>query len=335
MPFINPPKTQRRAVHGVLLLDKPVGPSSTKVLGRVKGIFRAQKAGHGGTLDPMASGMLPILLGDATKFAQAGLDADKTYRAQIRLGQTSDTGDAEGQLSQPQPVTCSHEEIQSVLQGCLGRQLQIPPMYSALKHQGRPLYAYAREGQAIARAGRDIVIHSLALEAWNSPDLTVTVRCSKGTYIRTLAETIGQRLGCGGYLAGLRRTGLAAFTEADMVCLDALDAVVAQHPSPQQAHDTAPDVRHLAALDRLLLPVDALIAHWPELALSDQQSQDFLHGRQLACTLAMPQPPEGQAIRIKDSQQRFLGVAHFSLGILRPKRLVASDPSAFSSLGDS
>ena len=328
-------KTVRRSVHGVLLLDKPVGPSSTKVLGRVKGLFRAQKAGHGGTLDPMASGMLPILLGDATKFAQAGLDADKTYRAQIRLGQTSDTGDAEGQLSQPQPVTCSHEEIQSVLHGCLGRQLQIPPMYSALKHQGRPLYAYAREGQEIARAGRDIVIHSIALEAWNSPDLTVTVRCSKGTYIRTLAETIGQRLGCGGYLAGLRRTGLAAFTEADMVCLDTLDAFAAQHSSPQQSHDTAQESRNLAALDRRLLPVDALIAHWPELALTDQQSQDFLHGRQLACRLAMPQPPEGQAIRIKDAQQRFLGVAHFSLGILRPKRLVASYPSAISSLGDS
>jgi tRNA pseudouridine55 synthase len=283
----------------------------------------------------MASGMLPILLGDATKFAQAGLDADKSYRAQIRLGQTSDTGDAEGQLSQSQPVACSHEEIQNVLRGCLGRQQQIPPMYSALKHQGRPLYAYAREGQAIARAGREILIHDIALVAWNSPDLTVTVRCSKGTYIRTLAETIGERLGCGGYLAGLHRTGLAAFTEADLVNLDTLYAHTSQYPAPQQANDTAQELRQLAALDRLLLPVDALIAHWPELALNAQQSQDFLQGRQLACSLTMPQPPEGQAIRIKDSQQRFLGVAQFSLGILRPKRLVASDPSALSSLGDS
>nr|UOZ97374.1 tRNA pseudouridine synthase B [Cupriavidus sp.] len=214
-------------------------------------------------------------------------------------------------------------------------------MYSALKHQGRPLYAYAREGQAIARAGREILIHDIALEAWNSPDLTVTVRCSKGTYIRTLAETIGERLGCGGYLAGLRRTGLAAFTEADLVSLDALYATNYQHPAPvqypapMQANDKTQESHQLAALDRLLLPVDALIAHWPELALNAQQSQDFLQGRQLACSLTMPQPPEGQAIRIKDSQQRFLGVAQFSLGILRPKRLVASDPSAFSSLGDS
>jgi tRNA pseudouridine55 synthase len=327
-------KTVRRAVHGVLLVDKPVGPSSTKVLGRIKGIFRAQKAGHGGTLDPMASGMLPILLGDATKFAQAGLDADKSYRAQIRLGQTSDTGDAEGQLSQPQPVLCTHEEVEAVLHGCLGAQIQVPPMYSALKHQGRPLYAYAREGRSIAREGREIVIHEIRLEAWESPDLTVSVRCSKGTYIRTLAETIGQRLGCGGYLAGLRRTGLAVFTEADMVDLDAIATTGAQHSSFQQASDAGPDARDLAALDRLLLPVDALIAHWPELALTDQQSQDFMHGKRLTCGWSMPEPPEGQAIRIKDSQQRFLGVAHFSMGVLHPKRLVASPSSDLSSLGD-
>ncbi|MFZ9315232.1 MAG: tRNA pseudouridine(55) synthase TruB, partial [Burkholderiaceae bacterium] len=155
------PRLARRPVHGVLLVDKPPGPSSTQLLGRLKSIFRAQKAGHGGTLDPMASGLLPILFGEATKFAQVGLDADKSYRASIRLGQTSTTGDAEGVLSSPVAVDCRLDQIEQALVACTGTQLQTPPMYSALKHQGRPLYAYAREGQEIARAPRSITVYAM------------------------------------------------------------------------------------------------------------------------------------------------------------------------------
>lgn len=318
----------RRPVHGVLLVDKPLGPSSTQLLGRVKALFRAQKAGHGGTLDPMASGLLPILFGEATKFAQVGLDADKSYRASIRLGQTSSTGDAEGALSSPVSVGCSLAEVEQALADCVGAQLQTPPMYSALKHQGRPLYAYAREGQHITRAPRSITVYAMTLVSWQSPDLVIDVRCSKGTYIRSLAESIGTRLGCGGYLTALRRTGLAEFSEADLVTLEAMT----QAPLSQSSGDAATD---FSRLDRFLLPVDALIASWPEVALSGEQARDFVQGRRLSCALSLPHLANGQGIRVKDPSQRFLGVGHFSLGVLSPKRLVASDFSSTPSLGES
>lgn len=317
----------RRPVHGVLLVDKPLGPSSTQLLGRIKAMFRAEKAGHGGTLDPMASGLLPILFGEATKFAQVGLDADKSYRASIRLGQTSTTGDAEGALSAPVAVGCSLVEVEQALADCTGPQLQTPPMYSALKHQGRPLYAYAREGQDIARTPRSIMVYSITLESWQCPDLVITVRCSKGTYIRSLAESIGKRLGCGAYLTALRRTGLAEFGETDLVSIEAIQQA-------QSSLATEADANGLRRLDALLLPVDALIASWPEVALSVEQARDFLQGRRLSYALSIPEPADGQGIRVKDTSQRFLGVGHFSLGVLSPKRLVASDPSSLPSLGD-
>ena len=318
----------RRPVHGVLLVDKPLGPSSTQLLGRVKALFRAQKAGHGGTLDPMASGLLPILFGEATKFAQVGLDADKSYRASIRLGQTSSTGDAEGALTSPVSVGCSLAQVQQALADCTGTQLQTPPMYSALKHQGRPLYAYAREGQDIARAPRSITVYAITLVSWQSPDLVIDVRCSKGTYIRSLAESIGTRLGYGAYLTALRRKGLAEFGEADLVTMEA----ISQAQSSPLSRDAPAD---FTRLDRFLLPVDALIASWPEVALSGEQARDFVQGRRLSCALSIPHPADGQGIRVKDPSQRFLGVGHFSLGVLSPKRLVASDSSSTPSLGDS
>jgi tRNA pseudouridine55 synthase len=272
----------------------------------------------------MASGMLPILFGEATKFAQAGLDADKSYRARIRLGQTSDTGDAEGKLSASQSVDCSLADVERALANCMGQQLQTPPMYSALKFQGRPLYAYAREGQSVERAPRTITIYSMTLVSWHSPDLEIAVRCSKGTYVRSLAESIGAQLGCGAYLSGLRRTGLAHFDEA---CLVSVEQIA-------QAQ-TADAAGAFSEVDRFLQPVDALIAHWPSVALSDAQARDFIQGRRLACALPLPEPPVGQGIRVIDPYQRFLGVGHFSLGVLSPKRLVASDSFSYPTIGDS
>jgi tRNA pseudouridine55 synthase len=273
------------------------------------------------------------LFGEATKFAQAGLDADKSYRATIRLGQTSTTGDAEGILSSPVEVACGLSEIEATLADCLGAQKQVPPMYSALKHQGRPLYAYARAGQEIERTARLITIYAMRLVSWQTPDLVVEVRCSKGTYIRSLAETIGARLGCGGYLLALRRTGLAEFVEDDLVSMETIAA--SESLSNPGADGSSIGLVGYAPLDRLLLPIDALIASWPEVALSDAQSKDFIQGRRLACALAISPPASGQGIRVKDSQHRFLGIGQFSLGVLSPKRLVASDfSSTFSSLGD-
>jgi tRNA pseudouridine55 synthase len=201
-------------------------------------------------------------------------------------------------------------------------------MYSALKHQGRPLYAYAREGQDIARTPRSITVYAMTLVSWQSPDLVMDVRCSKGTYVRSLAESIGMLLGCGAYLTALRRTGLAEFTESDLVTMDA----ISQAQTSPSSEDPAAD---FSRLDRFLLPVDALITSWPEVALSGEQARDFVQGRRLACALSLPCLADGQGIRVKDPSQRFLGVGHFSLGVLSPKRLVASDFSSTPSLGES
>lgn len=299
-------KRPRRSVHGVLLVDKPVGPSSTQLLSRLKGLYQAEKAGHGGTLDPLASGLLPILFGEATKFAQVGLEADKSYRATLRLGQTSDTGDALGQLSAAIPVHVSRDQVARVLERFLGGQLQTPPMYSALKHQGKPLYAYARKGQSIERAPRAIRIFQLTLDAFLLPDVTISIRCSKGTYIRSLAESIGQALGCGAHLISLRRTGLASFIETDLVLMDDIESSSS-----------------LAQKDQLLRPVDALITGWPQVQLSEGQAKDFLQGRALAWSQHWGCEPLAETIRVRDPMNRFLGVAYAQEGRLNPKRVLS------------
>src|SRR5437588_10818427 len=195
----------RRRVDGVLLLDKPVGLSSNAALQQAKRRFRAEKAGHTGTLDPLASGLLPVCFGEATKFAHMLLDADKTYVALVRLGTTTTTGDAEGEVLQTRNVTVSRQDVEAVLPRFIGRIMQIPPRYAALKYQGRNYYEYAREGIEIPRAPREVVVHELSLDTWTAPDARVRVRCGKGTYVRALAEDVGQALGCGAHLASLRR----------------------------------------------------------------------------------------------------------------------------------
>ena len=219
-------RVQRRPVHGVLLLDKPLGLSSNQALQKAKWLLRAEKAGHTGTLDPLATGVLPLCFGAATKFRQLHLDAAKTYETTVRLGLKTSTGDAEGDVIETRPVTCTAGQVVEVLDRFMGPIAQVPPMHSALKKDGKPLYEYARDGQTVEREARQAVIHDLDLLDMqldgDAPSLQLRVRCSKGTYIRTLGEDIGEALGCGGHLTMLRRTATGPFDATQCITLDAL-----------------------------------------------------------------------------------------------------------------
>src|SRR5512139_3882447 len=206
-----------RSLDGVLLFDKPLGLSSNIALQKVRRLLQAEKAGHTGTLDPLATGLLPICFGEATKFTMALLDADKSYRAWVRLGQTTTTGDAEGAVTATHDVKVSEELVRQVLLRFTGEIEQLPPMHSAIKFQGKPLYEYIRKGESVERQLRKVVIREIVLESFAGNELVISVRCSKGTYIRTLAEDIGVALGCGAHLFGLRRTGIAGF-RLDQAC---------------------------------------------------------------------------------------------------------------------
>ena len=232
----------RRRLDGVLLLDKPQGLGSNAALQAVKRLYGAQKAGHAGTLDPLASGLLPILFGEATKFSQLALDADKEYLAGARLGVTTTTADAEGEVLERKPVAVAPDALEAALAGLRGPIDQVPPMYSALKHAGQPLYAIARQGRSVERAARRVQIHELQLLRFEGDRLELRVRCSKGTYVRTLVEDLGRVLGCGAHLAALRRTAAGAFRIADAVSLERL-----QLATP-------------AERDGMLLPVEWLLA---------------------------------------------------------------------------
>jgi len=220
-----PPRQPRRALHGVILLDKPLGLSSNDALQKVRRLMRAEKAGHTGTLDPLATGLLPLCFGAATKFSQVSLEADKAYRATLKLGQTTTTGDGEGQVVQERPVQVDDASIASACAVMTGEIDQVPPMHSALKHEGRALYEYAREGIEIERKSRRITIHAIDIVGWQGDSLTLDVRCSKGTYIRTLAADIGEALGCGAHLSALRRTETGGFSQEQCVTLEALEAM--------------------------------------------------------------------------------------------------------------
>ncbi|CAB3772299.1 tRNA pseudouridine(55) synthase TruB [Paraburkholderia solisilvae] len=307
------PRVPRRALDGVLLLDKPVGLSSNDALIRAKRLYQAKKAGHTGTLDPLASGLLPLCFGEATKFSQDLLDADKTYEATMRLGITTSTGDAEGEVLQTREVRCSEAGIAAALARFLGEIVQIPPMYSALKRDGKPLYEYARAGQTVEREGRRITIHTLELLACALPDVTFRVTCSKGTYVRTLAEDIGEALGCGAHLIALRRTGVGALTLEHAVTLDALS-------------DAAQ-----SDLDRWLQPVDALLSTFPMVRLDDEAARRFLHGQRLRLADLSIDDAALCAPRVRVYAAldggRLLGVAKASDGVLAPERLVVTATS--------
>ncbi len=297
-------QTSKLPLNGVLLLDKPLGLSSQQALGRAKHLFCAVKAGHTGTLDPLATGLLPLCFGEATKFSQGLLNADKTYEADIYLGRTTTTGDAEGETLSSLPVSATLLDVQLALRVFVGELMQLPPMYSALKKDGKPLYFYARQGATIEREARPIVIHRLELLAFTTPIIKVRVQCSKGTYIRTLAEDIGRHLGCGAHLTALRRTAVAALDVAQAVTLTAIE------------HTPQADRQHLLA------PLDILIQDLHKLDLDKALSHRFLLGQRLS---GWDHLPDG-VLRVYDGDS-LLGLAQCQSGVLRPQRLVQQNRS--------
>ncbi len=305
------PKVPRRLLDGVLLLDKPVGLSSNDALIRAKRLYRVKKAGHTGTLDPLASGLLPLCFGEATKFSQDLLEADKTYEATMRLGIRTTTGDAEGEALDTREVSCDEAAVREAMARFLGDIVQIPPMYSALKRDGKPLYEYARAGQTVEREGRNVTIIALDMIACELPDVTFRVTCTKGTYVRTLAEDIGEALGCGAHLVMLRRTGVGALTLDHAVTLDALTAM--DEP----------------ARDVWLQPVDALLSTFPRVTLDAESARRFTHGQRLPLNALVIDRVECEAaerVRVYDEAGRLLGVAKAANGVLAPERLVVSGP---------
>ncbi|HEX5091482.1 MAG TPA: tRNA pseudouridine(55) synthase TruB [Burkholderiales bacterium] len=289
-----------RRLDGVLLLDKAVGMASNGALQSAKRLFGAAKAGHAGTLDPLASGLLPILFGEATKLSQLALDADKEYVAQALLGVTTSTGDAEGEVLERRPCEVRADALEPVLARFRGDIDQVPPMHSALKHEGRPLYALAREGREVPRAPRRVRIYELEAGRLEGDRLALRVRCSKGTYIRTLVADLGEALGCGAHLAALRRTAAGGFRVEAAATLEAL-------------HALSPEGR-----DRLLLPLQSLLAGLPKVDLPGDLAERFRRGQ----ILHLSETPEG-ACSVYADHGLLLGLAEGRAhGELRPRRLI-------------
>lgn len=295
-------KRQKRDISGVVLLDKPLGLSSNQAMQRVKHLYQAEKAGHTGSLDPLATGLLPICLGEATKFANFLLDADKSYLATVKLGITTTSADAEGEVIAQKPVDVTLQQVESVLHQFIGDIEQTPPIYSALKVDGKPLYAYARAGQEVEIKSRYVSIHQIHLEHFEADELVFTVICSKGTYIRTLAQDIGAKLGCGAHLKGLRRLTSGTFDLKDALPLEVLSEL------------------SLEELDAKLLPIDIKIQHLPKLTLNAEQTDIIQHGQAI-------KPNQeiifNEFIRLYDMSGEFIGLAQKQAdGKLHPKRLL-------------
>lgn len=297
-------------IDGVVLLDKPAGMSSQGAVTAVKRAFNADKAGHTGTLDPMATGLLPICLGEATKYSQDLLDADKTYTAQVRFGSRTDTGDAEGLVIEELPLPTFADEasliavLNSLLPQFTGAISQTPPMYSALKRDGKPLYEYARAGVELERTPRNITIHSIRWTAINWPEATLEVSCSKGTYIRVLAEDIGNALACGAHLVGLRRTEVGHLTLEQSFDLESIRSGLQNHSS-------------------CILPVDALLQTLPHLTVDEQQARRLEMGQRVPLNI-----PSIEALvriyRATAASHNFIGTADWRSGVLHPKRLIST-----------
>lgn len=295
-----PRRAPRRKLDGVLLLDKPAGLSSNACLGNVKHLFMAEKAGHTGTLDPFATGLLPVALGEATKFSQGLLNADKTYLATMRLGLTTTTGDIEGDVTAERPVHCGDPAIRAAMAGFRGGILQVPPMYSALKRDGKPLYAYARAGIELERAPRPVTIHAIELVVREDASVVFRVTCGKGTYIRTLAEDIGQMLGCGAHLTALRRERVGRLDVADAHTLKSLAALDA------------------AGRDACLAAPDSLVTDFPRIALDAIQAARLRLGQRVPVDAV-----DGEA-RAYDDALRFLGMVRVTAGVAHPLRLTSA-----------
>jgi tRNA pseudouridine55 synthase len=290
-------------IHGILLLDKPLGLSSAGAVARVKRLFNARKAGHTGSLDPLASGLLPICFGEATKFGAQLLDADKTYRVTVRLGERTPSADRESEVIERRELPpYSREQFAQALADFPRQYAQIPPMHSALKQDGKPLYEYARAGITRERSPRDIVIHDMRLLDWQAPDLSFDVRCTKGTYIRVLAEDLATQLGTIAHLAALRRLGVAPFGAEPQWSFEALESM-----SPAQRQE-------------VLLPVDAALAGWRRLDLALSGVSAFRQGQ----TISVPAQAPG-TVRIYADGLGFLGLGEIEpVGRLVPLRLISS-----------
>ena len=300
------PRKRGRDIHGVFLLDKPQGMSSNDIMQKVKRIFQANKAGHTGALDPLATGMLPICLGEATKFSQFLLDADKRYLVTAKLGERTDTSDAEGQIVETRDVKVKTPEILTALEQFRGDILQVPTMFSALKHNGKPLYEYARQGITVEREARPITIFELNFIEYNAPYLTLEVHCSKGTYIRTLVDDLGEVLSCGAHVTMLRRTAVADYPTEKMLDWNALQALA--------------ESQYLSLLHALLLPMDTAVAKLPALTLNESQTQGIGFGQRIK--FDNPNSLQGQ-VRLFSHENRFLGVAVIDENnVIRPQRLV-------------
>lgn len=309
------PRRRGRDINGVLLLDKHQGLSSNDVLQKVKRIYNANKAGHTGALDPLATGMLPICLGESTKFSQFLLDADKRYRVIARLGQRTNTSDADGEVVQERPVEFTQEQLDAALEQFRGDSQQIPSMYSALKHQGKPLYEYARQGIDVPREARDITVYELQFIRWEGDELELEIHCSKGTYIRTIIDDLGEVLGCGAHVIYLRRVQVSNYPSERMVSLEQLQQMIAA------AEEAGVEPR--TVLDPLLLPMDTAASHLPEINLTDVVAAYVLQGQPVQ---VQGLPAEGMVRINVGEKRRFIGVGEVDdQGRLAPRRLVVEE----------
>ena len=297
-----------RNVHGIILLDKRLGVSSNRALQEVRRLFNANKAGHTGSLDPLATGLLPICLGEATKVSSYLLDADKRYQVTCQLGILTDSGDSDGNVIETKPVAeFSQQQLATLVKQFVGEQQQVPPMYSALKHQGQPLYKLARQGIEVERKSRQITIYDIQILACTTDTFTLDVTCSKGTYIRTLVEDISQALGCGGHVTMLRRIEVAGYQEAQSISIEQLDSLAQQEG--------------IAALDKCLLPTEDALPDWPAIDVSDEMVTALRYGQAVQVEHAF----ERANVRLFDQEKAFLGLGEMSeTGLVAPKRVFVS-----------
>jgi tRNA pseudouridine55 synthase len=295
-------------ISGVLLLDKPIGITSNQALQITKRLFNASKAGHTGTLDPLATGLLPVCFGEATKFSSALLGANKTYTATLKLGYISSTGDADGEISVAGDVNLTSKQVKLALQSLTGKIMQTPPMYSALKHQGRPLYTYARKGIEIERKPREITIYDLQVVALEENRMDILVKCSTGTYIRTLAEDLGKILGCGGaYVTSLNRSVIGNLNLSNAYTLDMLKSM------------------SYAQFEACLHPTDSLLHNLPAVFMNKTDSKRLLHGQIVTDTALVNKFKEKEEIRLYDEKKQLLGLGVITAcGAITPKRLIAT-----------
>lgn len=300
---------KRRNISGLLLLDKPIGLTSNNALQRVKHIYMAQKAGHTGSLDPLATGLLPICFGQATKFSGLLLDIDKRYRVRLRLGITTTTGDREGEVISEGPTdNVTLAKVLEVLPRFRGLIQQVPPMYSAIKHNGQRLYTLARQGIQVERDMREVCIYALDLVDCKLPEIELDIHCSKGTYVRVLVEDLGRVLDCGAYVIALRRTAIGQYAEKDVVNMSRLEELAAANDS--------------SMLDTLLFPIDSALRGWPELQLSGDTLFYFTTGQ----AVLVPNAPSAGWVRVYSSDRRFIGTGQIQDdGRVAPRRLMAGN----------